>query len=160
MRNKAISQVRFEIHQIEQLFETYSGLLERARRETPGMIEITAIASVMHSFYNGLENIFRSIAREIDADISTGERWHRDILTRMTESTVLRPPVLSHETFLRLTEYLAFRHFYRHSYSFILEWDELEKLVIPLPEIWEQVKFELNTFLDTLTAGKEPVIDE
>jgi hypothetical protein len=41
-----------------------------------------------------------------------------------------------------------------------LEWDELEKLVIPLPEIWEQVKFELNTFLDTLTAGKEPVIDE
>lgn len=153
MRNKAISQVRFEIHQIEQLFETYSGLLERARRETPGMIEITAIASIMHSFYNGLENIFRSIARESDADIPTGERWHRDILTRMMESTVLRSPVLSHEAFFRLTEYLAFRHFYRHSYSFILDWDELEKLVIPLPEIWEQVKHELHTFLDTLTAG-------
>lgn len=153
MRNKAISQIRFEIQQIEQLFETYSGLLERVRRETPGMIEITAIASVMHSFYNGLENIFRSIAREIDADIPTGDRWHRDILTKMTESTDFRPPVLSHETFLRLTEYLAFRHFYRHSYSFILEWDELEKLVIPLPKIWEQVKHELNTFLDTLTAG-------
>ncbi|GAK61111.1 hypothetical protein U27_01009 [Candidatus Vecturithrix granuli] len=153
MRNKAISQIRFEIQQIEQLFETYSGLLERVRRETPGMIEITAIASVMHSFYNGLENIFRSIAREIDADIPTGDRWHRDILTKMTESTDFRDPILSHETFLRLTEYLAFRHFYRHSYSFILEWDELEKLVIPLPEVWEQVKHELHAFLDTLIIG-------
>jgi hypothetical protein len=63
LHNKAISQVRFEIHQIEQLFETYSGLLEQARQEPPGMVEITVIASVLHSFYNGLENIFRSIAR-------------------------------------------------------------------------------------------------
>jgi hypothetical protein len=50
----------------------------------------------------------------------------------------------------RLADYLGFRHFYRHSYLFYLEWRELEKLVTPLGEVWEQTKSELQAFLDTL----------
>ena len=54
------------------------------------------------------------------------------------------------ETAHRLADYLGFRRFYRHSYSFFLEWDELEKLVTLLPEVWVQVKGELQLFLDGL----------
>jgi hypothetical protein len=38
---------------------------------------MTALASVLHSFYNGLENIFLSIARHVDQQVPTGDRWHR-----------------------------------------------------------------------------------
>ncbi len=153
MVEKVVSQVKFEIEQIDQLFELYADLLERAQKGTPDLVEIAAVASVLHSFYNGLENIFLSIAKGIDADVPTGAQWHRDLLTQMMESTSRRRPVLTAEVAHRLAAYLGFRHFYRHSYSFFLEWDELEKLVTPLTEVWEQVKDELQRFLDSLSAG-------
>ena len=104
----------------------------------------------MHSFYNGLENIFLSIAKGIDVDIPTGSNWHRNLLTRMAETIPNRGPVLKVETTQLLADYLGFRHFYRHSYSFFLDWDELGKLIIPLTKVWAQVKTELRQFSEML----------
>ena len=58
LAEKVISQVEFEIGQIDQLFESYAGLLEQVQKNIPDLVEVTAVASVLHSFYNGLENIF------------------------------------------------------------------------------------------------------
>lgn len=68
----------------------------------------------------------------------------------MTNSTKHRGPVITDEMADQLADYMGFRHFYRHSYSFFLEWDELEKLAMPLVEVWDQAKAELLLFLDTL----------
>ena len=68
----------------------------------------------------------------------------------MTQATSRREAVLTAETADRLTDYLSFRHFFRHSYSFFLEWSELEELVIPLVEVWNQTKNELLSFLGSL----------
>ena len=110
------------------------------------------MASVLHSFYNGLENIFLSVAKGIDQDVPAGSQWHRDLLIQMTEPTPDRGPALSTMTAQRLTDYLTFRHFYRHSYSFFLEWRKVEKLVIPLAEVWKQAKDELQLFLESLSS--------
>ena len=53
----------------------------------------------------------------------------------------------------RLADYLGFRHFYRHSYSFYLEWDELEKLVTLLAEVWERARAEIRAFLEELSSN-------
>jgi hypothetical protein len=119
------------------------------------LIEVTALASVLHSFYNGLENIFLSIVKGIDNDIPTGAQSHRDLLTRMTQSTSGRAPVLTIETAHQLADYLGFRHFFRHSYSFFLDWYEMEKLVVSLPEVWAQTKAELHLFLEGLASPRE-----
>jgi hypothetical protein len=150
---KVISQVKFETKQIDRLFERYTGLLERVQKGPPDLVDVTAVASVLHSFYNGLENIFLSIAKGIDEDVPAGAQWHRDLLTRMAEPTSHRAPVLTTETAHRLADYLGFRHFFRHSYSFFLDWDELEKLVTPLAEVWGQVKNELELFLIGLSSA-------
>lgn len=121
MVEKVVSQIKFEIEQIDHLLASYADLLERTREQEPDLIETTAAASVLHSFYNGLENIFLVIAKGIDADVPTSAQWHRVLLTRMTEPTSSRKPVLMTETAHRLASYLGFRHFYRHSYSFFLE---------------------------------------
>lgn len=72
----------------------------------------------------------------------------------MTEVTANRNAVLTAATSERLGEYLGFRHFFRHSYSFFMEWDELEKLVTPLEEVWAQTKKELQLFIDGLVDNK------
>ena len=74
MTKKTISQIEFEIGQIDRLFEAYADLLERIHENKPDLVEITALASVLHSFYNGLENIFLSIAKGIDMDVPIGSQ--------------------------------------------------------------------------------------
>lgn len=118
MVERVVSQVEFEIGQIEHLFESYADLLEQAQEKAPDLVEVTAVAAVLHSFYNGLENIFLSIAKGIDRDVPAGVQWHRDLLTRMMEATSGRGPVLTVDMAHRLANYLAFRHFYRRSYTF------------------------------------------
>ena len=138
--------------QIDHLFVSYAALFDRVRQTQPDLIETTAAASVLHSFYNGLELIFLSIAKRLDGQVPTGERWHRELLHQMAQSTAQRESVLSAELAQQLENYLSFRHFYRHSYSFYLDWSELEKLINPLHSIWSQVKAELNVFLDSLSS--------
>lgn len=155
MVEKIVSQVQFEVKQIDRLLDMYSGLLERSQEDEPDLVEITALASVLHSFYNGLENIFLIVAKGVDADVPTGAQWHRDLLTQMTEATSDRKPVLSVQTARRLADYLGFRHFYRHSYSFFLDWSEMDDLVGLLPDVWQQTKREILSFLGNLNSSSE-----
>ena len=150
MAEKVISQVEFEIGQIDQLLVAYDDLWKRSQQGEPDLVEITAMASVLHSFYNGVENIFSAIAKGIDHNTPSGAQWHTDLLALMSQPTKDRSNVISTELVQQLTEYMGFRHFYRHSYSFFLEWEELEHLVTALPDVWDQIKMELNGFLDSL----------
>jgi len=149
---RVIEDIQFDIAQIDRLFVSYAALFDRVRQAQPDLIETTAVASVLHSFYNGLELIFLSIAKRLDGQVPIGERWHRTLLLQMVQSTAQRASVLSAESAQQLENYLGFRHFYRHSYSFFLDWSELEKLVSPLESMWSQVKAELNVFLDSLSS--------
>jgi len=147
--------VTFEIGQIGQLFTAYADLLERVQKRTPDLVEATAIASVLHSFYNGLENIFLSIVKGLDQKVPHGPQWHRDLLVQMSQRVENRDVVVSTELAQKLADYPGFRHFYRHSYSFLLEWEEMKKLAIPLREVWAQVKEELDRFLENLNPPQE-----
>jgi len=151
LTDRVISQVAFEIDQIDQLFVMYADLLASVRQTTPDLVEMTAVASVLHSFYNGVENIFLSIAKNLDRNVPTGPQWHRDLLVQMTRETAHRGPVISMELALELADYLGFRHFYRHSYSFSLEWTELDQLVVRLPDTWERARREINEFLANIS---------
>lgn len=94
---RTADQVQFEIEQIDRLLATYADLLERIERRAPDIVEIAAIASVLHSFYNGLENIFLSIAKGVDQQVPTGSQWHRDLLLQIGQQTPNRSRIVSIE---------------------------------------------------------------
>jgi hypothetical protein len=142
--------VRFEVTQIDRLFESYADLLAHAQQSVPSNVEIAALATVLHSFYNGLENIFQLVAKRLDTSLPRGATWHRDLLAQMAEQRPHRAPVISVTTARRLVEYLGFRHVFRHAYAFYLDWNELQKLVLPLDNVWAQTRQELLAFVETL----------
>jgi hypothetical protein len=72
LAEKIISQVTFEIEQIDQLVVAYADLWERAQQGVPDRVELTAMASVLHSFYNGVKNIFLSIVKGLDQEVPAG----------------------------------------------------------------------------------------
>ncbi|MFC1976285.1 hypothetical protein ACFLXQ_07790, partial [Chloroflexota bacterium] len=104
------------------------------------------IEKALHSFYTGIENIFKRIALEIDGDIPSSFASHSDLLTTMTHSNANRSPVISETLRVHLSAYLSFRHVFRHAYSFQLEWDKMRELVSQSEAIWQQLQMELDQF--------------
>ena len=96
--------------------------------EQVGGYDRAAIGYFLHNFYNGCENIFRSIARFFENDLGP-QTWYTDLLKRMKlDIENYRPAVIDEELYLLLEDFRGFRHVFRHSYSFELDW-ERERLV-------------------------------
>ena len=135
---------------IDQMLAAYADLLLQVEQQPPDLVQVTALASVLHSFYNGLESIFVAIAKEVDHTVPAGDRWHRELLEQMGAATEFRDAVLPSPLKSQIQNYLAFRHYYRHAYSFFLRWEELRELVLPLTAVWDQTKSVLNQFATSL----------
>lgn len=151
--DRALAHIERELRQIEDLFRAYRTLLSKASINEPNLVELTALAGVLHSFYNGVENVFQTIAKRVDEQMPTGANWHWELLHLMARKTDNRLPVVSPETIDRLEPYLGFRHFVRHAYSFRLDWTKMEDLVLELDEVWAIFRQDIRIWLDSKPEG-------
>ena len=108
-------QVALERRQLHRLFSVYRPLLEKCAASAPDDIELSALAAMLHSFYNGMENIFKRVTLELGDPMPGGESWHKELLDSMTDATGNRNAVLSPQLWGRLKEYMEFRHVFRHA---------------------------------------------
>ena len=139
-------QVAVEEAQLQQLLEIHQPLLVKCRSEEPNLIELSALAALLHSFYTGVENLFRRIALEVDKGLPGGEAWHHHLLMQMAAPGENRLPVISNELHDRLKPYLQFRHVFRASYSFQLRWDKMQPLVLHYEETFTWLLQEISAF--------------
>ena len=109
---------------------------------------MTILGSVLHSFYNGLENIFDIIAKNIDGSVPTGNKSHQELLHQMASENNMRDEIIDEQLYLKLREYATFRHFYRHAYSFQLNWEKMKPLVENMHTVWEKTKQSLENFIN------------
>lgn len=147
MWDRLRKQIAVERQQLHRLLETHRPLLEKCAATPPSDIELSALAAMLHSFYNGIENIFKRAAVELNDGLPGGEFWHKELLDAMTRPTSRRNPVISHELRGRLKEYMEFRHVFRHSYIFNLRWDGMKSLVLGCEETLRQLEAEVDAFL-------------
>lgn len=140
-------KIQFEIEEIDRLLESYAFLINHCKDMTPDLVELTAIATILHSFYNGIEKVFVLIAKEIDENLPKEYDWHKKLLIQMSKPNNKRNSVVSQEMLNNLNEYLAFRHFFRHSYSFHLSWNKIEDITTRINLVWGDVKSELYNFI-------------
>ena len=138
------------IDDINDLVETYKDLLNKVKHKKPDLVELAALGSVMQSFYNGIEGIFLLIAKQIDLQTPNDNAWHQTLLNQVLEKTSERSNVITIETASKLAPYMKFRHFFRHAYSFMLDWERLQPLVNELETVWDTTGDELVTFCDNL----------
>jgi hypothetical protein len=142
--------IDFEIRQVDKLLSTYDDLVRRSCQTPPSLDELPALANILHSFYMGIENIFLSIAKRCDESVPADKSWHKELLDQMLAKASKRPEVISAATSELLTEYLSFRHFSRHSYSFHLDWVRMKPLVVGLADAWASLKLDLENFKKSL----------
>ena len=145
--DKFRKQQATEREQLRRLLSGIHGLISKCRTTAPNEIELSAPAASLRSFYTRVENIFKRVTVELDADPVRGDSWHRELLRRMKASTLHRPALLSEELHYSLTEYLRFRHVFRNAYSFDLDWQKMSPLVLRLEETFKMLEKELDDFL-------------
>jgi len=106
------------------------------------MIELSGIGALLMSFYSGVENILKMILKLKKIQIPQTPSWHRDLLNSSAEKRII-----TEMTRQSLSEYMAFRHFFVHSYSFNLRESELAKLLYNLDDVYNQFKKDVESEL-------------
>src|SRR4029434_9944020 len=92
--------------------------------ETPSQFVLNALASYLHQFYTGCERVLERIAVTVDGSLPGGAFSQAILLAQMArELPGIRPAVLHETLWLRLQDYLAFWHFFRHAHRYTFEWD-------------------------------------
>ena len=148
MDNLIKEQIKFKINDIDKLFSEYDLIFKKIETQAPDLFDMTILGSVLHSFYNGLENIFEIIAKNIDGNVPNGNKSHQELLHQMASENSKRNEILNEEIYLNLREYATFRHFYRHAYSFQLNWEKMNPLIDNLHMVWNEVKLNLENFIN------------
>ena len=114
-----------------------------------------SIAKKLVDVYNGMENIFKRVAREVDMHLPTGDSWHKNLLTQMTAQRPERPPVISEQTFLRLETLLRFRHKFNNIYGEELVYEEIAPHAKSIDKLFASVSEDLSIFTDFLVKRGE-----
>lgn len=161
-RNKALAikrltaKIQSEMDELSKLILETKKHLARFRDRKPAGLELRGFGDLLHDFYTGLEKIFEAIARELEGGLPSGEKWHQELLEDMAiEIPGIRPAVIAKDTAVTLEEYLRFRHLFRNIYGHKLKWDRLKPLLLPLPDLFQQVAVEVNEFTDYLDRLSE-----
>ena len=94
-----------------------------------------------------MEGIFLAVAKRVDEDIPVGDRWHMKVLDQVASATERRGEVISASTRRTMAQYLAFRHFFRHAYAHVFQWDEMRDLVGHLPSVWTVLRSEIEALV-------------
>lgn len=113
-------KITAELENIERVLEQLPGPDSIAKLSS---LELAGVAALLHNFYNGVENILKQLLRLKDMEIADGPSWHRDVLTTCTTNKLIREVTAE-----GLKEYLAFRHFFSHGYSFDIDKDRIAPL--------------------------------
>ena len=150
MYKELIEEIEFQISQIDKQFEEFDTYFDNMNYETPDITQVTVMASILHSYYTGVESIFKMISNRVDAFTPTSNKSHQELLDYMYAKTSNREAVIDEDTYLSLNEYLKFRHVFRHGYTFQLKWEKMKNLAENLNSAWDSVKGQLSVFVKSL----------
>lgn len=87
-------------------------------------LELAGVAALLHSFYNGIENILKQTVIAQGSDLPQGDSWHRELIDLAVSTELIGQPTAD-----ALRPYLAFRHFFVHAYAVDLQPKRVQPLV-------------------------------
>jgi len=144
---ETISEINKELETIAKL----KAEIEKVSEQNAIVNNRRQLGSILHDFYNCCERVFRRIAADINGGLGRSEKWHKDLLFRMTiEIKNIRPQVISEELAAELDDYLSFRHVFRNIYGFELKGERLERLVAKFENVSEDFCNQIKDFLEKM----------
>ena len=136
-----------EISRIEKLINDVEPLLKLCKLKDPDIIEISAAALVLHSFYNGIESILIIFFKYLNEKLPNDIKWHKTLFEMAFGNNSKNIKIFEDDIKKDLEKCLLYRHFIRHTYSSELDWEQMKPMVYGLNEIWDKIKIYFEKFI-------------
>ena len=131
--------------QKEEISKIYAEI--KISKEKMGKKEIVYTAYLLHNLYCASEDLFKEVAKTFENQFNDSTQYHKELLKKMTLSAVgIRPPLLSRESYLVLDDLRAFRHVFRHGYTYELEGEKILILKKKLSKYFHKIIEDFNKF--------------
>lgn len=131
-------KISAEIKNIEKSLINLSSSLKKKKKS---IIEIAGMAAFIQNIYNGIENILKQILKSKNIPVAHHETWHKELLEKSVKNNII-----PNELADKLYEYLTFRHFFIHSYSFMLDKKRVVALANNINKLWQRFLGEIKPF--------------
>lgn len=148
------ARIHRALSDLDTVITRLATLSDRVRLDADFAV-VDALALNLQSLYTGMEQIFESIAREVDEDLPSGPNWHRELLDQMgAEVPGRRPAVIDDELRACLHEARSFRHVVRNVYSHNLNAETVSTLAERMTQCHPQIKAALQSFAGLLVQSR------
>jgi uncharacterized protein YutE (UPF0331/DUF86 family) len=139
-------KVDVELENISAVLAELKNIKDKSNKT---VTELAGMGTFLHDFYTWIENILKQILRAKGISIPMSGSWHRDLLIRASDEKII-----TETTRKQLAKYLAFRHFFVHAYSFLLDERELRSLVDDVFGTYSRFEDEIDTFVRETNQGE------
>ena len=141
------SEIEYQIEIIEAVFDKISD----RKQYINDVRGLESLAYQLHNLYSAFEDLFLIIAKHFENTIEDESRYHIELLQRMSiDIKGVRPPLLKRETMNWLDELRAFRHVFRHAYSYEIDKKKLQIVLEAAENLRECYKDDIAKFLKVL----------
>jgi len=106
------------------------------------LVVLVGIGAYLQNVYTGMENILKQLLLYNEIPIPNTPTWHKDLLNLAVEHNLV-----TRETADKMGKYLFFRHFFAHSYGFLLDETKLEPLMDDISDTYLEFKEEIVDYL-------------
>ncbi len=130
--------------EFENIVRVLSELPSEMSCDSLSPLERAGLGALLHSFYNGIENVLKQVLVSRGAKLPDGPSWHRDLINVAGDSGVLSKNLAED-----LRRYLAFRHFFGHGYAVGLLIDRMEPLARDANRVFSRFQSEIRNCLKT-----------
>ena len=129
----------FELKQIETELGVINRIAGKHKLLGRDEVQVRAAASSLQSIYNGIEKMIGFVLKNKGYSQRDSRTSHADLLVAGRDLGVLSEALAG-----SLRELMAFRHFFRHSYGFMIDNELLNPLIQRITGIVRSVAQELN----------------
>ena len=121
------------------------------RKKEAGSAGAESLGYQLHNLYCAFEDLFGIVAAFFENHIEDRSRYHSELLKRMTLSVEgVRPSFLSRNSFELLDNLRAFRHLFRHAYSYDLDERKLRIVLEDAEKLRQLYQREGHDFISKL----------
>ena len=132
-------KLEFELKQIHAELDVINRIAGKHRKLGRDEVRIRAAASSLQSIYNGIEKMIGLVLKDKGLSPSGGPSSHADLLMAARDQGVLSEGLVA-----SLRDLMAFRHFFRHSYGFMIDNELLNPLIQRINGLVDSVAQELD----------------
>ena len=141
-------KIEYEISRIDKSIGSVKPLLDLCKLKVPDIIEMTAAAQVLHSFYNGVESIIVLLFKNMNEKLPNDIKWHKILFDMTFGNNSKNLTILRNDIKNQFEKYMLFRHFIRYAYGSELKWSQMEPLINGLEKMWETIKLDFESFIE------------